>query len=395
MALASSLVACSGGGSGSAGSPPGTPAPTPLATATSPAPTATATPTTPANTPTPQTTATPPAGRTLVVGSGRQYATIAAAVLASHSGDTIDVVSGTYTNDFPGYISANVTIQGVGGMVTELYTSAPPNFKAPFTVENGLTLKNFEISGVAIPSSEGNNGAGIRLEGGNLSVAYCYFHDNQDGILADAVPGATVTIDHSEFAHNGAGDGFSHNLYINAVALLNFTNDYSHDAVVGHDLKSRALVTTIAGSVIADGPTGTASYEIDLPDAGVATISNTFVEKGPLAQNPNAIHYGGESLPAPYTNNSLSLTGDTLVNAYGTSGVAIANQGSVLGLSVTPVVSNDAFYGFATSNIVQGGPGSTMAGDTIDPLASDGPAIPATSPWKGAPVIPIPSFARR
>ena len=155
-----------------------------------------------------------------------------------------------------------------------------------------------------------------------------------------------MTIDHTEFAFNGAGDGYSHNLYINAVASLTFTNDYSHDAVVGHDLKSRALQTTIADSVIADGPAGSASYEIDIPNAGIASIQSTFIEKGPNAQNPNAVHYGGESLPSPYAANSLTFAGNTVVNAFGSNAVAIANQGSVLGLSVVPAVSNNDFWGF-------------------------------------------------
>jgi hypothetical protein len=400
LGFASGLIACSGGG-GSGNAPSG---PKPTATAgatTTPNANATSTPTARATaTASGSATATPTAtaaGAVLVVGPGQQYATLAAAAAAAVDGDTIDVVAGTYTNDFAGYIGANVTIQGVGGMVHELYTTAPPNEKAPLTVEKGLTLKNFEISGVTISAAEGNNGAAIRLEGGNLFVQYCYIHDNQDGILADAVTGATVTIDHTEFARNGAGDGFSHNLYINAVASLTFTNDYSHDANVGHDLKSRALATTIQNSVIADGPSGTASYEIDIPNAGVALIENSFIEKGPLAQNSNMIHYGGESLAAAYPSNSLTISGGTMVNAYGSSAVAISNQASSVaaGLSVTPVVSTNVFWGFGASNIVQGGPAPSMSGNTINPTTSGAPAIPTTPPWASAPVIPVPSAHAR
>ena len=48
----------------------------------------------------------------------------------------------------------------------------------------------------------------------------CYFHDNQDGILANAVVGSSILIEYSEFYKNGAGDGQSHNMYINGVGLL-------------------------------------------------------------------------------------------------------------------------------------------------------------------------------
>ena len=79
----------------------------------------------PTSTPSPAPTAST-SGSVLVVGPGQAYATLTAAVAAAKNGDTIDVVSGTYTNDIPGYIEPNVTIVGVGGMVHEVYTIAPP-----------------------------------------------------------------------------------------------------------------------------------------------------------------------------------------------------------------------------------------------------------------------------
>ena len=65
---------------------------------------------------------------TLTVGQGQQYATISAAVNASHDGDVIQVQAGTYTNDFA-TINTKITLQGVGGMVHMvclLYTSPSP-----------------------------------------------------------------------------------------------------------------------------------------------------------------------------------------------------------------------------------------------------------------------------
>ena len=43
---------------------------------------------------------------------------------------------------------------------------------------------------LAHAKSTSKNGAGIRQEGANLTVRYCYFHDNEDGILANAVTGS-------------------------------------------------------------------------------------------------------------------------------------------------------------------------------------------------------------
>jgi hypothetical protein len=78
------------------------------------------------------------------------------------------------------------------------------------------------------------------MRAARLTVTNSYFHDNQDGILGGAVAGGVITIDRSEFDHNGAGDGPSHNIYVGKIATFQMTNSYSHDAVVGHEVKSRA-----------------------------------------------------------------------------------------------------------------------------------------------------------
>ena len=53
------------------------------------------------------------------------------------------------------------------------------------------TIRDVELSGSAVPD---NNGAGIRQEGANLTVIGCYFHDNQDGILAGDNPTSDIVM---------------------------------------------------------------------------------------------------------------------------------------------------------------------------------------------------------
>src|SRR5205085_2158591 len=108
-----------------------------------------------------------------------------------------------------------------------------------------VTIDHLEFAGAAV--SDGN-GAGIRYQGGTLTVTNSWFHDNQDGILGGPDPAGVINIDHSEFDHNGEGDGQSHNLYIGHISSFTFTNSYSHDANVGHELKSRANTTIITNS---------------------------------------------------------------------------------------------------------------------------------------------------
>ena len=62
----------------------------------------------------------------LTVGVGQQYDTVAAAVTASQSGDTIEVQTGTYTNDFT-HITHSLTLRAVGGIVTMKATVSAPD----------------------------------------------------------------------------------------------------------------------------------------------------------------------------------------------------------------------------------------------------------------------------
>ena len=187
-------------------------------------------------------------------------------------------------------------------MVVINATVPPPDEKAIITegaTGANVTISGFELTGAAVSADDGNNGAGIRYQGGNLTLTDDYIHANQEGILAGTPPVAgtgTISISNSEFADNGDGSGYTHNIYVNNIALLEITNSLITGAVVGHEIKSRALDTVITDNVIADGPTGTASYSIDLPNGGDATITGNVIEKGPDSENPSFIAYGEESV---------------------------------------------------------------------------------------------------
>src|SRR5262244_2595146 len=65
---------------------------------------------------------------------------------------------------------------------------------------NNITVQNLEFSGAKVADE---NGAGIRYEGGNLTIRHSDFHDNEDGILGQGGPSNTLLIERSTFIHNG------------------------------------------------------------------------------------------------------------------------------------------------------------------------------------------------
>jgi hypothetical protein len=277
----------------------------------------------------------------LTVGSASQYKTISAAVLSSQSGDTINVSSGTYTNDFLN-INHSLNLVALGGVVNLVATVQPPNGKG-YIDEGGagvsVGITGFDISGVTVADQ---NGAAVRYEGGTLTLNNDTIHNNQDGLLANSDSNGVITINGSKFYANGAGDGYSHNIYVNHIASLTVSSSTITGALVGHDIKSRAASTTIIGNVITDGSNGTASYEIDLPNGGVADIENNFIQKGVNAQNPIAISYGEEG--NLQTTSSLKVAGNVVINdSPSPSSTALKNASGIVA-----DMSNNSLFGWKT-----------------------------------------------
>jgi Ca2+-binding RTX toxin-like protein len=312
----------------------------------------------------------------LIVGPGKQYATLSAAIGASHNGDTIQVQAGTYTDDFA-TINTNIDLVGVGGMVHFVATKPIPNGKAFLVTNSNVTITNFEFSGAKVADG---NGAGIRYQAGNLTINKCYFHDNQDGLLSANNPSGSITINNSEFAHNGvgtpgaAGYGQTHNLYVGQVGTLKITGSYFHDAVVGHEIKSNALNTIVQNSRIHDGPQGTASYSIDLPHGGKAVIQNNVIEQGPHSENSVIIAFGeGGSLAA---NTNLQVSGNTILNDLSSpSSLGIWNK-----TATTTEISGNKFYGLTAAKIASGP--NTQSNNAF--LLTE-PPLDTSHPWVPAP----------
>ncbi|MCY7411310.1 MAG: hypothetical protein LH473_13640 [Chitinophagales bacterium] len=227
------------------------------------------------------------------------------------NGDTVNIDAATYTSDVAYWNASDLLIRGIGGYAYLQSNGASYGGKAIWVIGgSNTTVEWIEFSGCSVPD---HNGAGIRQEGKNLTVRHCYFHDNEEGILAGTVNPSNILIEYTEFDHNGYGDGYSHNLYINNIDTLTFQFNYSHHAVVGHELKSRAHVNFILYNRISNEATGTASREIDLPNGGTSILIGNEIEQGANSENSNIIGYGLEGLtnPSPH---EIYLANNTIVN---------------------------------------------------------------------------------
>lgn len=129
-------------------------------------------------------------------------------------------------------------------------------------------------------------------------------------------------------------------------------NSVSEDAIVGHEVKSRAFNNFIEDNLIDDTPTGTASYSIDLPDAGNAIIQGNTIEKGPASESGIMIHYGG---PEQYNPGTLTITDNTFIDDYSNPSAvtAVWNQST----NVNVMVSDNTFED-NTPNTILSGPGT-------------------------------------
>ena len=233
---------------------------------------------------------------TLDVGPGKLYTSPSEAAAKAKDGDHIEIAPGTYI-DCAVWRANNLVIEGTGPGV--VITDKTCQGKALFVITgNDTTVRNLTLTRARVADM---NGAGIRQEGRNLTVDGVKFIDNQDGILGASSPQSTVIIRNSDFERNGiCAQSCAHGIYFNELALLRVEHSRFFETRQGHHIKSRAARTEVIGCDISDGPNGTASYLIDVPNGGSVLVRDSTLEKGPKAENHTAaIAIGEESITQP------------------------------------------------------------------------------------------------
>lgn len=264
------------------------------------------------------------AGRVLKVGPDEAYKRPSDAAKAAKDGDTIEIAAGIYKGDVAQWVAHNLTIRGVGGRPHMDSGGASVDGKAIWVLSgNNTVIENIEFSHCRVPDQ---NGAGIHLEGRNLTVRNSYFHDNDMGILTGNRQKGDVLVEGSEFARNAVTgkNGIGHNIYIGRERSFTLRNSYVHGAVRGHNIKSRARENRLLYNRIVDGQGGAASYLVDIAEGGRAWLVGNVFHKGGGAENRPAISFAAERRGAK---DRIALINNTLASQLARA-VFLQNRGS-------------------------------------------------------------------
>ncbi len=148
---------------------------------------------------------------------------------------------------------------------------------------SGLVFQNMNVRDF--------NGAGIRLEHGNLTVAQSWFRDSQQGILTADDTRAQLVVDRSTFTRlgtcEGAG-GCAHSIYTGSLGQVRITRSRFEQGRGGHYAKVRSARVDIAGCSFDDSGGRATNYMIDLPAGASGQISNNWFVQGRDKENYSA-----------------------------------------------------------------------------------------------------------
>lgn len=220
--------------------------------------------------------------------SGRSYASLKDAVAAiGHGKGTILIAPGTY---------AQCAVQQGGDVAfraqtpgTVILDGQACEGKAALVLRGrSSSVDGIVFQNIRVPDG---NGAGIRLESGNLSVANSLFRNSEEGILSGDAPGNSVSIDKSTFRHLGRCDrdlDCAHGIYIGRYASLSVTRSRFDQGDGGHYLKTRTARVTITDNSFDDSAGRLTNYMIDLSNGASGEISRNAMVQGKNKDNYSA-----------------------------------------------------------------------------------------------------------
>ncbi len=223
-----------------------------------------------------------------VVETGQGYGTLQAAVDAIGDGrGTIAIAPGNHRQ---------CAVQTAGEVAYMAQVPGEAVFDA-VTCEGKAALvlrgRGAQVSGLVFQNMRVRdfNGAGIRLETGNLTVAQSWFRDSQQGILTASDSSTQLVIDRSTFTRLGTCEGpggCAHSIYTGTLGQVRITNSRFEEGRGGHYVKVRSPLVDIASCSFDDSGGVTTNYMIDLPAGASGQISNNWFVQGRNKENYSA-----------------------------------------------------------------------------------------------------------
>ncbi len=319
---------------------------------------------------------------TYTVGPTRTYSspcTLVAAVSLA-PGDTIEVDPATYTDacelTASGTAQAPITLQGLAGPMPLFDATgvdlsgvgSTPRAIFQFTGGSFWVVQHLELENASNSSA---NGAAFRATAGahDILIEDVSVHDCQDGMMSDGV--ATVTVESSDIFHNGAGDGFSHNFYMQGDTTTLIGN-HIHDSNGGQNVKLRSRYAAVFYNLIENA----GNYEMDLiqgpltsdANANAVLVGNVIVRPPTSGNNSQVILFGTDDTGQLARNGSLYAVNNTFV---------LQNSANRLFHAIQPISGSEIVF---ENNIVF----STVEGTALTADATTASILSGTDNWVGS-----------
>ncbi|MES2754126.1 MAG: right-handed parallel beta-helix repeat-containing protein [Pseudomonadota bacterium] len=251
-----------------------------------------------------------------IVENGQGFANLQDALMSIRGQDgTILIAPGTYRQcgiQQAGHITFKAATPG-----SVVFDGEACEGKAALVLRGaGSTVDGIVFRNLRVPDG---NGAGIRIELGDLTVVNSMFLDSQEGILGANGAPVRISIDRSTFAGLGQCDETSdcaHSIYLATPGQVSITRSRFERGRGGHYVKLRVANVRIADNSFDDTKGTKTNYMIDLPEGATGLIANnTFVQGAQKENHSGLIVVSAEA--HTYSSEGLTVRGNTATLAPG------------------------------------------------------------------------------
>ena len=149
----------------------------------------------------------------------------------------------------------------------------------------GSTVDGIVFRNLRVPDG---NGAGIRIELGDLTVVDSMFLDSQEGILGATDQPTRIRIERSTFSGLGQCDetpDCAHSIYLGNTGTVTILRSRFERGRGGHYVKLRSPRVDIADNSFDDTEGRKTNYMIDLPEGATGRIANNVFVQGTHKEN--------------------------------------------------------------------------------------------------------------